>query len=85
MEYIICCLCSLLCFVCGVWAARGIKWPRRKRKKPEGEIMQTPAEDALSRDIAVEMTDCIACSALFKAAPANHRILSSSPRRLNRF
>ncbi len=52
MEYIICCLCSLLCFVCGVWAARGIKLPHRKRKKPEGEIMQTPAEDALSRDIA---------------------------------
>lgn len=52
MEYIICCLCSLLCFVCGVRAARGIKLPHRKRKKPEGEIMQTPAEDALSRDIA---------------------------------
>lgn len=52
MEYIICCLCSLLCFVCGVWAARGIQLPQRKRKKPEGEIMQTPAEDALSRDIA---------------------------------
>lgn len=52
MEYIICCLCSLLCFVCGVWAARGIKLPHRKRKKPENENVQTAAEDALSRDIA---------------------------------
>lgn len=52
MEYIICCLCSLLCFVCGVWAARGIKLPHRKRKKSENEIVQTAAEDALSRDIA---------------------------------
>ena len=52
MEYIICYLCSLLCFVCGVWAARGIKLPHRKRKKLENEIVQTAAEDALSRDIA---------------------------------
>ena len=52
MEYIVCCLCSLLCFVCGVWAARGAKLPRRKRKKPEDAAARTAVDDALSRDIA---------------------------------
>lgn len=51
MEYIICCLCSLLCFVCGVWAARGTLFclPRRKKQQPDA---WAEAEDVLSRDIA---------------------------------
>ncbi len=52
MEYIVCCLCSLLCFVCGAWAARGAKLPRWKRKKPEDAAARTAVDDALSRDIA---------------------------------
>lgn len=48
MEYIICCLCSLLCFACGVWAARGM--PHLPRKKQEESWSE--ADDALSRDIA---------------------------------
>ena len=50
MEYVICCLCSLLCFACGVWAARGApKLPCRKKQ----ETAHLPdADDALSRDIA---------------------------------
>lgn len=52
MEYVICCLCSLLCFVCGVWAARGGKLPHKKRNKQESEMTQTAVDDALSRDIA---------------------------------
>ena len=51
MEYVICCLCSLLCFACGVWAARGTPhFPRRKNKQEP--LRPTDAEDALSRDIA---------------------------------
>lgn len=51
MEYVICCLCSLLCFACGVWAARGI--PHLPRRKNKQELLRpTDAEDALSRDIA---------------------------------
>ena len=47
MEYIICCLCSLLCFACGVWAARGLpKLPRRRQ--PEEDWCEE--DDALSRD-----------------------------------
>ena len=50
MDYVVCCLCSLLCFMCGGWAARGMKIPRRK-KKPE--LRETEyGTDALSRDIA---------------------------------
>lgn len=49
MEYIICCLCSLGCFACGVWAARGGSLPHIRRKQ---ETPPTPADDALSRDIA---------------------------------
>ena len=49
MEYIICCLCSLLCFACGVWAARGLpQLPRRKQPQEDW----SEADDALSRDIA---------------------------------
>ena len=49
MEYIICCLCSLLCFACGVWAARALpKLPRRRQ--PEEDWCEE--DDALSRDIA---------------------------------
>lgn len=48
MEYLICCACCLLCFVCGIWAARGILLDRHKPQEPAW----TPADDALSRDIA---------------------------------
>ncbi|MCD8356681.1 MAG: hypothetical protein LUE11_08945 [Clostridia bacterium] len=51
MEYVICCLCSLLCFACGVWAARGgPHLPRRRKKQNDAGLPD--AEDALSRDIA---------------------------------
>lgn len=51
MEYVICCLCSLLCFACGVWAARGTpKLPRRRKKQEPTNLPD--ADDALSRDIA---------------------------------
>lgn len=52
MEYVICCLCSLLCFVCGAWAARGIPHLPKKKDKPESVRPATDADDALSRDIA---------------------------------
>lgn len=47
MEVIIPCLCSLLCFICGVWAAHGL--PKRRADKQE---VWTQEDDALSRDIA---------------------------------
>ena len=47
MEYIIPCLCSLLCFVCGVWTAHGL--PERRPDKKE---IWTQEDDTLSRDIA---------------------------------
>lgn len=51
MEYVICCLCSLLCFACGVWAARGTpKLPHRRKKQEPTNLPD--ADDALSRDIA---------------------------------
>ena len=51
MEYIICCACSLLCFVCGVWAARGtlICFPRKKKQQAD---VWSQEDDTLSRDIA---------------------------------
>ncbi len=52
MEYLICCACSLACFACGVWAARGLHVLHR-RKKPEQAWSE--ADDALSRDIAALM------------------------------
>lgn len=48
MEYIICCLCSLMCFVCGVWAAHGVPQTKHRQREQDG----TQADDALSRDIA---------------------------------
>ena len=35
MEYIVCCLCSLLCFVCGVWqrAAQNCRVGNEKSRK----------------------------------------------------
>lgn len=51
MEYVICCVCSLLCFACGVWAARGGPHLQNRRKKQEN-ISQSDAEDVLSKDIA---------------------------------
>lgn len=53
MEYLICCLCSLLCFACGVWAARGIRLPHRRNKSDD--TAWSEADDALSRDIAALM------------------------------
>lgn len=50
MDYVVCSLCSLLCFVCGGWAVQGMKIPR-KRKKAEMREMEY-GTDALSRDIA---------------------------------
>lgn len=49
MEYMICCVCSLLCFACGVWAARGVHLPQRRKKQEEA---WSEADDKLSRDIA---------------------------------
>lgn len=49
MEYIICCLCSLLCFVCGVWAAGGLP-EIRQNKQSDDSWCET--DDTLSRDIA---------------------------------
>ncbi len=51
MEYVWCCLCSMLCFVCGGWAARGMSIPPRKKKQAERQEMEY-GTDALSRDIA---------------------------------
>lgn len=52
MEYLICSLCCLLCFACGVWAGRGAPTlPQRKKRRPQEEHW-TQADDALSRDIA---------------------------------
>lgn len=51
MEYILCCLCSVLCFVCGVWAANGLRMPQRHRKRTE-VTDGIGGDDALSRDIA---------------------------------
>ena len=48
MEYLICCVCSLICFVCGIWAARGLIAEHHKPTQPQW----TEADDALSRDIA---------------------------------
>ena len=48
MEYLICCVCSLICFVCGIWAARGIV---TERQKPSEQVW-TQTDDVLSRDIA---------------------------------
>lgn len=50
MEYILCCLGSVLCFICGVWAARGYILPCRTKRR-DSEITGGE-EDALSRDIA---------------------------------
>lgn len=50
MEYIICSLCSLLCFICGAWVARGAPIPCRREKKPDPAWSE--ADDTLSRDIA---------------------------------
>ncbi len=50
MEYVIWCVCSMLCFVCGAWAARGMVVPRRRKRMEDAE--DTCASDALSRDIA---------------------------------
>lgn len=55
MEYIICCLCSLLCFICGAWAARGIPQLPHRKKKQES-LHPADADDALSRDIAALLT-----------------------------
>lgn len=53
MEYLICSLCCLLCFACGVWAGRGSAptLPRRNKRRQQEEHW-TQADDALSRDIA---------------------------------
>lgn len=50
MEYIICCACSLLCFVCGLLAARGLVRDAHRTPPPDTDWLEH--DDALSRDIA---------------------------------
>jgi hypothetical protein len=50
MEIIMCCLGCIACFWCGVWAAGGVRLPRRH--KTECRVTPKTEEDALSRDIA---------------------------------
>lgn len=51
MDDVLYCLCNLLCFVCGVWAARGLPHLPKKKEK-SASFPATNADDALSRDIA---------------------------------
>jgi hypothetical protein len=48
MIYVICCACSALCFVCGIWAARGLMHDKSEHAKLEA---WTPEADTLTRDI----------------------------------
>ena len=52
MEYVLCCLCSVLCFWCGVLAANGLRMPHRRRKTDTDKADGMSGDDALSRDIA---------------------------------
>lgn len=52
MEYIVCCLCSLLCFVCGVWADAAQNCRVGNEKSRNDAAARTAVDDALSRDIA---------------------------------
>ncbi len=52
MEIIICCLSCILCFVCGVWAAKGGALPPVRRQRRQEMYSRPEADDALSRDIA---------------------------------